>query len=284
VQDVNPEVQRAINRWQPLAVTERAAMWLRRAGIRRLNVDLMYGLPHQTEARVVRSVEAVLALEPDRVALFGYAHVPWMMRHQRLLEEAALPGPCERAAQFEAASRTLVEAGYAAIGIDHFALPHDDLAVALREGRLHRNFQGYTTDDAPALLGFGASAIGSLPQGYVQNAVPTRAYRQAIEGRRLAVMRGIALCAEDRLRRAIVERLLCDLAVDLDSVCGRFGWPAHRLGPDLEMLAPLASDGIVEIEDQALRITAAGRPFVRVVCAAFDQYLNQGAARYSHAV
>jgi oxygen-independent coproporphyrinogen-3 oxidase len=284
VQDVNPKVQRAINRWQPLEVTERAMTWLRRAGIRHLNVDLMYGLPQQTEALVVRSVEGVLALAPDRVALFGYAHVPWMKRHQRLIEEAALPGPTERAAQSQAASGRLIEVGYVAIGLDHFALPDDNLAVALGQGRLHRNFQGYSADDARALLGFGASAIGSLPQGYVQNAVPIGAYRQAIQGGRLAVVRGIALGDEDRLRRTIIERLMCDLAVDLDAVCGRFGWPVHLLQPNLEALAPLAADRLIEISDHSIRVTPRGRPFVRVVCAGFDQYLDQGAVRHSSAV
>ncbi len=200
VQDVNPEVQRAINRWQPFTVVERVVDRLRDAGISGINFDLMYGLPRQTVGGVLQSVEAALRLRPARVALFGYAHVPWMKRHQRLIDESALPGPPERAAQFEAASARLGDAGYVAIGLDHFALPDDSLALALRHGRLRRNFQGYTTDTAPALLGFGASAIGSMPQGYVQNAVPMPAYRDAIRAGRLATARGIALANEDRAR------------------------------------------------------------------------------------
>jgi oxygen-independent coproporphyrinogen-3 oxidase len=284
VQDVNPEVQRAINRCQPFEVTERAVGWLHEAGIPAINFDLMYGLPHQTVDRVLRSVEAALSLRPARLALFGYAHVPWMKRHQRLIDEATLPGPLERAAQLKAAAARLGDAGYVAIGLDHFALPDDALALARREGRLRRNFQGYTTDIAPVLVGLGASAISSLPQGYVQNAVPISAYRHAIKDGRLAVARGIAHRAEDRLRGAIIERLMCDLEVDLDAVCGRFGWPAHLLQPDLEALAPLAADRLIEISGHAIRVTPRGRPFVRVACAVFDRYLDDGAGRHSSAV
>ena len=284
VQDVNPKVQRAVNRRQPTEVVERTVMWLRRAGIRRLNVDLMYGLPHQTEALIVRSAEAVLALAPDRIALFGYAHVPWMKRHQRLIDQTALPGPAARAAQFRAAAARLLEAGYVATGIDHFARREDGLARALRHGCLRRNFQGYTTDDAAALLGFGASAIGSLPQGYVQNVVHLASYRQAIGAGDLAVARGIALGAEDQVRRAIIERLMCDYAVDLDVVCARFDWPVHLLQPEFAALASFAADGLIEITDRAIAVTSRGRPFVRVICAAFDQYLDEGAGRHSAAV
>lgn len=274
VQDVNPEVQRAINRWQPFAVVERAVDGLRSVGIRGVNLDLMYGLPHQTTACVLRTVEAALHLAPERVALFGYAHVPWMKRHQRLIDEAALPGAEERAAQLELAAARLSDAGYVAIGLDHFALPDDDLARALREGRLHRNFQGYTADAAPALIGLGASAIGSLPQGYVQNAAAMPDYRDALRAGRLASVRGIEISDEDRLRRSIIERLMCDLAVDLDGVTGRFA-------RELEALAPLAADGLVEIEDRVIRVPPAGRPLVRAVCAVFDGYLERGLARHT---
>ena len=277
VQDVNPEVQRAINRWQPFAIVERAVDGLRTAGIGCINFDLMYGLPQQTAARVQASVDAALALRPARVALFGYAHVPWMKRHQRLIDEAALPGAAERAAQFEAAAARLEEAGYVAIGLDHFALPEDDLAVAQREGRLHRNFQGYTTDDAAALLGFGASAIGALPQGYVQNAVPVPEYRDAIRRGRLATARGIRLSAEDRLRRSIIERLMCDFAVDLHG-------PRGDLAAELDALEPFQADGLLTIEDGLIRVGPAGRPLIRTICAVFDAHLERSLARHSRAV
>ena len=277
VQDVNPEVQLAINRWQPFAIVERAVDGLRTAGIGCINFDLMYGLPQQTAARVQASVDAALALRPARVALFGYAHVPWMKRHQRLIDEAALPGAAERAAQFEVAAARLEEAGYVAIGLDHFALPEDSLAVARKQGRLHRNFQGYTTDDAGALLGFGASAIGSLPQGYVQNAVPIPEYRDAIRGGRLATARGIRVSAHDRLRRAIIERLMCDFAVDLNG-------QTARLAPELEALEPFRTDGLLTIDDGLIRVEPAGRPLIRTICAVFDAHLQRGLARHSRAV
>jgi oxygen-independent coproporphyrinogen-3 oxidase len=260
VQDVNPEVQRAINRWQPFALVERAVDWLRAAGDPGINFDLIYGLPRQTTAGVLASVNAALTLRPARLALFGYAHVPWMKRHQRLIDDAALPDGGERAAQFESAATRLREAGYVAIGIDHFALPDDGLAVAASEGRLHRNFQGYTTDAAAALLGIGASAIGSLPQGYVQNALALPRYREAIRAGRLATARGIGVSQEDRLRRTIIERLMCDFAADLNGSAG-------RLRAELAALEPFQADGLVAIEDRVIRIAPQGRPLTRAICA-----------------
>lgn len=277
VQDVNPEVQRAINRWQPFTLVERAVGWLRAAGIRGINFDLMYGLPYQTTARVRASVDAALALRPARLALFGYAHVPWMKRHQRLLEEAMLPDAAERAAQFEVAAARLEAAGYVAIGLDHFALPDDSLALAQRQSRLHRNFQGYTTDDACALLGFGASAISALPQGYVQNAVPIPEYRDAIRKGRLATVRGIRVSADDRLRRGIIERLMCDFAVDLNGSAG-------SLAAELEALEPFRADGLLTVDDGLIRVGPAGRPLIRTICAVFDAHLQRGLARHSRAV
>ncbi|HEX6141693.1 MAG TPA: oxygen-independent coproporphyrinogen III oxidase [Geminicoccaceae bacterium] len=286
VQDVNPEVQRAVNRVQPFETTARVASWLRDAGIEALNVDLMYGLPHQTVADVERTAGAALRLDPDRLALFGYAHVPWLKRHQRLIDEAALPGAVERWRQFQTAHRRLEAAGYRPIGLDHFARPGDPLARALADGRLRRNFQGYTADPAPVLLGFGASAIGSLPQGYVQNAVPVRAWGEAIRAGRLATVRGLELDDEDRLRRAVIERLMCDLEVDLEAVGRRFGVDAGHFMPELDALAGLAADRIVVIgAGGRIRVPDEARPLVRVVAAVFDQYLDAaGAARHARAV
>jgi oxygen-independent coproporphyrinogen-3 oxidase len=164
VQDLNDDVQRAVNRVQPVDMIRRAVDWLRDAGIQAINIDLMYGLPLQTVEGVRRTAETVLDLASDRIALFGYAHVPWMKRHQRLIDEATLPDLGAGHAQYEAVATRLAEAGYVSIGLDYFARPGDDLATAAAEGRLHRNFQGYTADDAPVLLGFGASAIGFLPR------------------------------------------------------------------------------------------------------------------------
>ncbi len=284
VQDFHPVVQAAINRDQPFEVVARVCGWLRRHGIADLNLDLMYGLPHQTTERVVAMVDAAVGLAPARVALFGYAHVPWMKSHQRLIDETALPGAQARWEQFDAASERLVGHGYAAIGLDHFAKPDDPLAVARAAGTLRRNFQGYTTDDAPVLLGFGASAIGSLPGGYVQNTAPLGDYGKAVAAGRLPIARGVALNAEDRLRAEIIERLMCYLAVDLNAVCATRGENAGRFADALERLRPLASDGIARIEGARIEVTEAGRPFLRLVAAAFDAYLDRGATRHARAV
>lgn len=284
VQDFNSEVQSAIGRFQSYDQTARAADWLRRAGIRSLNLDLMYGLPLQTVSSVVGSVRTALRLQPDRIALFGYAHVPWMKRHQALLPAESLPDAHARLGQMRAAAAAIVEAGYVAIGLDHFARPRDELARALRDGRLHRNFQGYTTDRAPSLIGFGASSIGALPQGYVQNAASTVKWRDAIAAGQLATTRGLMLTADDRLRRDIIERLMCDLAVDLDHVAGAHGSSPEDFAPELASLNSIAGDGLVERDGYRITVSEAARPFLRSVCAAFDRHLTPEPMRHSHAI
>jgi oxygen-independent coproporphyrinogen-3 oxidase len=284
LQDVNPQVQRAVNRVQSLDETKRVVDALRGAGIASINIDLMYGLPYQTVARVLTTIEAALGLAPERICLFGYAHVPWMKRHQRLIDEAALPDAEERFDQYMAAAKRLQEAGYVWVGLDHFARPDDALALAAREGTLHRNFQGYTTDDAPVRLGFGASAIGSLPQGFVQNQVPMHAYRGALEAGGLPIARGLVLGDDDRLRGAVIEQLMCFLEVDLAEVCREFGAEPSGFAGEIDSLAEMAADGLVVIEGWRLRVTERGRPFVRTLCAAFDAYLEPGATRHAQAV
>lgn len=279
VQDLNPEVQLAINRWQPFEVVASAAERMRGSGIQRLNFDLMYGLPHQTVERVLATTERILTLQPDRLALFGYAHVPHMKRHQRLLPEEALPGEAARLAQSEAAAARLVDAGYRRIGLDHFAQPEDPLARALEQGRLQRNFQGYTVDEAPVLLGLGVSAIGTLPQGYVQNVLGVPEYRRALEAGQLPVARGIATSGEDRRDRAIISQLMCEFRVDLEAYGG-----AGRFSAALAHLAPLIADGLVSLSGSELEILSKGRPLVRVVAAAFDRYLTSEPDRHSKAV
>ncbi len=284
LQDVNIQVQRAVNRVQSIDETRRVAQALRGAGIGSINIDLMYGLPYQTVARVLSSIEAALELAPDRVCLFGYAHVPWMKKHQRLIDQAGLPDAAERFAQYLAAAERLQQAGYLWIGLDHFARPGDDLAKAARDQTLHRNFQGYTTDDAPVRLGFGPSAIGMLPQGFVQNQVPMKAYREAIEAGALPVARGLALTADDRLRGAAIERLMCFLEVDLGAIAQGFEADPRVFTGALATLEEMAADGLVEIDGWRVRVTGAGRPFLRTACAAFDGYLEPDAVRHAQAV
>ncbi len=284
VQDFEPVVQRAINREQTVGVTARVVDWLRGCGVDRLNIDVMYGLPQQTVASAVRTVESVLTLAPNRIAVFGNAHVPWMKRHQRLIADETLPGTAERWRQSEAIAERLTAAGYVRIGLDHFALPDDPLALALAAGTLRRNFQGYTTDTAHALIGFGASAIGSLPTGYVQNLVPIARYAEAITSGRLATARGLRLDDEDRRRRAVIERLMCFHAVDLAAVTPSPADKSLMHDEELSRLDELVSDGIVEVDHGQVRVTDSGRPFVRSVCAVFDRYLSAGTARHSRAV
>jgi oxygen-independent coproporphyrinogen-3 oxidase len=279
VQDVNPEVQHAIGRIQPFELVERAATWLREAGIENLNIDLMYGLPEQSVQDVARSAELAVSLGAQRLALFGYAHVPWFKTHQKLIDDAALPGLSERLEQAQVAGETLESLGYEAVGLDHFALPSDELCQATHERRLRRNFQGYTTDDADALIGLGASAIGRLPQGFVQNAPDLAGYTRAIAAGRLATVKGLTLSADDRLRGEIIERLMCDLALDLD----KFGGAASFAG-EIAALAPLAEQGLLSIEGSRIAVTPSGRPYVRIAAAAFDTYLSASQKRHSVAV
>jgi oxygen-independent coproporphyrinogen-3 oxidase len=284
VQDFDPAVQQAINRIQPLDMTRRAIGWLREAGIGSVNFDLMYGLPRQTVAGVVASIDCALEMEPDRIALFGYAHVPWMKPHQKLLPEGELPDGAARAAQAAAAATRLVERGYVRIGLDHFARPDDALARQLASGALHRNFQGYTTDAAPVLLGFGVSAIGILPQGYVQNTTDIPRYRQSVLAGRFATVRGLPLGGENRLRRAVIERLMCDMEVDLAAVALNHGSRPDHFIPELVELDDLIADGIACRDGWTISLTEAGRPLVRAVCAIFDAYLGAGAGRHSRAI
>ena len=284
VQDIDPQVQRAVNRIQPLEVTEQVIEWCREAGISGVNIDLMYGLPRQTVPGVAHTAGRIAGLAPDRIALFGYAHVPWMKRHQKLIDEAELPDIGQRWRQAEAAAKALGEAGYLSIGLDHFAAPLDPLAEALKGGRLRRNFQGYTVDEARVLLGLGASAIGDAGIGYAQNTGSIGDYVKAISAKRLATARGIALSPDDRLRRGLIEGLMCDLEVDLDQHCRAFGANTSLLDKELAALRPLIDDGLVEMRGYEVRVTERGRPLVRVVASIFDRYLTKGPGRHSPAV
>ncbi len=286
VQDLDPKVQQAINRIQPYEVTDRVVGWLRQYGVPEVNIDLIYGLPHQTLDGLLKTIDtSITGFAPRRVALFGYAHVPWMKKHMRLIPDETLPDTNTRWQQYEQGCKLLTEThGYVQIGLDHFAAPDDAMAVALRTKRLHRNFQGYTTDSATTLIGFGASGIGSLPQGYVVNEGEVHAYQRSIAEGKLSTSRGVAITDDDRLRREIIERLMCDLEIDLDAVAGRHGVSASQFGPELASLAPLQADGLVKVDGHRITVTHDGRTLVRAVCAAFDRYLKAGEQRHSKAV
>ena len=279
VQDVNPRVQEAIGRVQPFEVVRQAVAELRSVGITQLSFDLMYGLPGQSIDDLLNSVRLTGGLRPDRVALFGYAHVPWFKRRQRVINADALPGPAARFAQAQAAHNALVNLGYVAVGLDHFAMPDDLLARAARDGRLHRNFQGYVTNIPDAILGFGPSAISTLPQGYAQNSASIAAWRRAIEAEELPIVRGHANSPEDCRRAALIEQIMCNFEVDLSAFGG---WREYSAA--LETLAPLIADGLVIVSGDRLIVPEQMRPFCRLVAQAFDTYGAGDAARYSRAI
>jgi oxygen-independent coproporphyrinogen-3 oxidase len=279
VQDLDPLVQAAIGRIQPLAMVESAVERLRTAGIRNLNFDLMYGLPLQTLVSIRKTCALVGAMAPDRIACFGYAHLPRLKANQRRIDESKLPSQDQRIDQAEIIAEELVRLGYVRIGIDHFAKPSDALVTAASTGKLHRNFQGYTEDDRPVLLGFGASSISTFAEGVVQNMSDVPKYMRAIEAGALASARGCRLDTEDRLRGRIIELLMCNFEVDFSTVA-----PHADFSDELAMLGPMIWDGLVEIEGSKLIVTDAGRPVVRVVAAAFDAYRRSGTGQFSKAI
>ncbi|WP_419899864.1 oxygen-independent coproporphyrinogen III oxidase [Roseomonas sp. USHLN139] len=271
VQDIDPAVQARIGRKQPAVQVEQAVALLRQAGIGAINLDLMYGLPGQGLAEVEASARFAASLGVERVAVFGYAHVPWMKPAQQAIDASLLPGPAARLDQAEAAAAVLEAAGYRRIGLDHFARPDDPMAVAATEGTLRRNFQGYTTDTAPVLLGLGASSIGRLPAGFAQNIADERGWLEAVEAGRLAVRRGRAVSADDLRRGGLIERIMCDLSLPRAAIPAET-WPR---------LAPLLADGVVALT--ADRLEVVERRFLRHAAAAFDAYLGTGAGRHSQA-
>lgn len=277
VQDFSDEVQLAINRMQSFETTRFAIDLFRARGVESINIDLVYGLPHQTVARLDETLAQVISLRPDRVAVFGYAHLPSRMKHQRQIDNAALPGLAERYASANLSARRLLDAGYVRVGFDHFARPGD----ALSSGRVHRNFQGYTTDTADALLGFGPSSIGRLPQGYVQNAVPIADYLRRMSDHGLAVVRGYAFTPDDVMRNFTIERLMCDLAFPARELRERFGQDAAPVLEQARTLIASEKDGFIEPHGDSFRITERGRMFVRTICAHFDAHDRPGGAQYS---
>jgi oxygen-independent coproporphyrinogen III oxidase len=281
LQDCDPKVQKAINRIQPEEDLRRTVRLLRGHGIGDINLDLIYGLPYQTAASFERTLDFTVQLAPRRIAIFGYAHVPSFKKHQALIPERALPDVAQRLELAQLAEYSLRAAGYQPVGLDHFAHPDDPLARAARSGSLKRNFQGYTVDDAPALIGLGASAVSALPQGYAQNAVSVRDYRQALTGGRLPVVKGIALSDEDRLRREVIEQLMCFLRADLGDICLRHGKEAQHLDWALAELEPLRAEGALLMSGRLITISPEMRPAARLASAVFDAFLDASVVRHS---
>ena len=283
VQSFDPVVQKAINRIQSEEQTMDAVTRLRDAGVDSINFDLIYGLPHQTVESCISTAQAAVRMAPERFAVFGYAHIPTFKKHQKLIDEKALADAEGRVAQAEAIADTLVAAGYRRIGLDHFARPDDSLAIAQADGRLHRNFQGYTTDACDTLVGLGASAIGRMESGYVQNEVPPGLYAQRIASGRLATVKGYRLTAEDRLRASIIERLMCDFGVDVPALATAHGFDPQMLLRDNARLEMLEGDGILDNADGIIRLREGGRFLIRAAAAAFDAYIDQAGRTHSKA-
>lgn len=274
VQVLDPGVQARINRIQPREVVDAAIDILRRAGVGTFNIDMMYGLPGQTRDHVVETALFAATRNADRVATFGYAHVPWMKRYQKSISTSDLPAGEERFRQAEAAANTLEQAGYAPIGFDHFAAPGDSLETAERTGRLRRNFQGYTDDDAAALIGFGASAISSLPGLVYQNTTDTGIYReQVISG--LPVVRGIAPSEADIRAGRVIDNILCNFEADI---------PGELLIAACPVLTPMIADGLASLVGTRLTVTSRGRPYVRNIASCFDGSFHLAPARHSMAI
>jgi oxygen-independent coproporphyrinogen-3 oxidase len=283
VQDLEPAVQAAINRIQPYAVVRSSIDALRQEGVSSINLDIVYGLPRQSVQGLTRTIEQIVDLEPDRIALFGYAHVPWMMPRQRLIRDEELPDALERYRQQLVAASMLEEAGYIRIGLDHFALPTDDLAIAAENGRLRRNFQGYTSDAAPAVIGLGASSITTFGQGFAQNTPDVGKWHDAIDKGRFATSRGVALTDDDRFRADIIHSLMCDLEVDFLPLLRKWKMSAAFLVPAITRLRMLESDGLIRHTGSVVAVTQLGRPFLRTICASFDRYISASRPGRRHA-
>ncbi|PYU23017.1 MAG: oxygen-independent coproporphyrinogen III oxidase, partial [Acidobacteria bacterium] len=275
IQDFDPQVQRAVKRVQPLEMTSELIARSRALGFESINVDLIYGLPYQTVDRFARTVDEVLALAPDRIALFSYAHVPWIRKQQGSLA-GSLPEGMEKFRIFCAAIEKFLRAGYQYIGMDHFAKPGDELAIAQRQRSLHRNFQGYTTKAGADLYGMGVSAISAIGSTYAQNYRELPRYTEAIEQHGIATMRGYRLSEDDRLRRALITRLLCHAVICKGEIGREFGIDFDDyFAPELARLRPLVEDRLIEFGDDEIRVTLLGRIFIRNLAMIFDPYLEK---------
>jgi oxygen-independent coproporphyrinogen-3 oxidase len=282
VQDFDPMIQKTIGREQSYALTRDVAERIRARGVASLNADILYGLPHQTSPRIADSVQKLLSLSPDRVALYGYAHVPWMSRRQQMIPSDAMPTPEERLELFETARKLFTWDGYQEIGIDHFAKPSDGMARAQRAGKLRRNFQGYTDDPAPVLIGLGASSISRFPQGFAQNVSGTADHAKAIRAGQFSTHRGHRFSGEDTLRARIIEALMCDFSVSRAELLRDFDVTPDRL-ETLFQRAVAEFGSMVRVTDEAFIIPERARPLTRMIARAFDAYDN-AKARHSSAI
>jgi oxygen-independent coproporphyrinogen-3 oxidase len=279
VQDFDEDVQRAVNRLQPEALTIDAIAAAREAGFRSVSIDLIYGLPLQDTSTMARTLDKVVAASPDRISVYNYAHMPQLFKSQRLIRDEELPDGATRLAMLGLCIERLGAAGYVYIGMDHFAKPDDELARAQRDGTLHRNFQGYSTRAELDMVACGVSAISAVNGCYGQNEKSLAAYYARLDRGELPIARGLALSDEDRLRREAIQRLMCDFALDLDALADRWHLgAADYFAPELAQLAQLERDGLLELGAGRVRVSAKGRLLIRNICMVFDGHIGKPAA------
>ncbi len=285
VQDCNPDVQEAIHRIQPTELNHDCARMLREAGFTSLNLDLIYGLPKQTPESFSETLDEVLSINPDRFAIFNYAHVPWMKPAQKMLERAGLPAPETKLALLRLIVETLSDAGYVYIGMDHFSRQDDELAVAQRAGTLQRNFQGYSTRAGLDIVGLGLSSISQTTGSYRQNIKDLKTYQETVAAGKLPLARGYLLSDEDKLRREVITRLMCDLALDFTSFEERYGINfEEHFAEALAALVEMQADGLLTREGGFISVTHTGRFFIRNIAMCFDGTLSSTENRYSKTV
>lgn len=286
IQDFDARVQKAINRIQPYEQVAALFDALRAQGIGSINADLIYGLPLQTETGFAETIRQVIALQPDRIALYSYAHIPWLKSHQRLIAPESLPSPSEKLNLFLLASRMLAENGYIAIAMDHFALETDDMAKAYQSGTLYRNFMGYTLKPAEDYIGFGPSAIGHLQGNYAQNVKELKAYYHALDKGLFPIERGLSMSLDDRIRQWVIQALMCQFCVDKESFAKQFDMSFDvYFAKESGHVAYCVEEKLLEVTDTHLRVTPLGRFFVRNICMGFDAYFTPaGSGRFSRTV
>lgn len=285
LQDFDPAVQKAVNRLQSQQQTFAVLEAARKQGFRSTNVDLIYGLPLQTEQTFASTLDQVLEYSPDRFSIFNYAHMPSKFKTQRQINEADMPTPALRLEILQMVGKKLTDAGYVYIGMDHFAKPDDELAIAQREGKLYRNFQGYSTHSDCDLVGMGVTSIGRVGDAYLQNYKELDEYNQAIAEGKLAVFRGVALDEDDKLRRAVITDLICHFELSFKTIETEFNINfAEYFAPELENLAMMQTDGLLRLDQNGIQVEAAGRLLIRNICMVFDKYLALKQQQFSRVI
>lgn len=287
VQDFNEKVQKYVNRIQPEEMTRQVVEWVRELGFKSINLDLMYGLPFQTLKSFEETLDKIIDISPDRIAVFNYAHIPWMKKHQALIHPEDLPSPQEKLNILKLTIEKLTSNGYVFIGMDHFAKPDDELAIALREKKLYRNFQGYSTNAGCDLYAFGITSISQLENVYAQNVKTEKEYFQALDNEKIPIFRGYRLNDDDQIRRTVIMKLMCDFELDFNEVESK-----HKIDfknyfkNSLDNLSEMVDDGLVEILDEKIKVTEMGRLLIRNIAMKFDGFIErkQDDMKYSRTI